>query len=195
MTLAYLWRERKRHPFGSRAWFKSWAKRVYNFPSLVKLSFLRQWLCWRGASIGRLAVIKGAEFNGRLSRLVVGDESVIARAHIALHGEVRVGNCVVINSGVTILSASHDISSREWTMFSKTITIHDYAWVAQGATILPGVTIGRGAVVGAGAVLSTSIPDYAIAVGNPAVVIAKKRTSDLNYSPVRQIAAYEAWLN
>jgi len=37
--------------------------------------------------------------------------------------------------------------------------------------ILPGVTIGRGAVVGAGAVVSKDIPDYAVAVGNPAKVV------------------------
>ncbi|WP_245422020.1 CatB-related O-acetyltransferase [Rhodoplanes serenus] len=44
-------------------------------------------------------------------------------------------------------------------------------WIGFGATILPGVRIGHGAVVGARAVVSRDVPDYGIAVGNPARVV------------------------
>ena len=44
-------------------------------------------------------------------------------------------------------------------------------WLGYGATIMSGVTIGDGAVIGAKAVVAKDIPDYAIAVGNPARVI------------------------
>jgi acetyltransferase-like isoleucine patch superfamily enzyme len=44
-------------------------------------------------------------------------------------------------------------------------------WIGFGATIMSGVTIGNGAVIGAKAVVAKNIPDYAIAVGNPAKVI------------------------
>jgi acetyltransferase-like isoleucine patch superfamily enzyme len=47
---------------------------------------------------------------------------------------------------------------------------HD-VWVCYGATILSGVTIGTGAVVGACSVVTSNIPPYAIAAGNPARVI------------------------
>ena len=40
-----------------------------------------------------------------------------------------------------------------------------------GATILPGVCVGRHAVVGACAVVTKDVPDYAVAVGNPARVV------------------------
>ena len=49
--------------------------------------------------------------------------------------------------------------------------IREYAWVGAGATILPGVCIGRHAIVGAGSVVTKDVPDYAVAVGNPAKVI------------------------
>ena len=49
--------------------------------------------------------------------------------------------------------------------------IKEYAWVGAGATILPGVCIGRHAIVGAGSVVTKDVPDYAVAVGNPAKVI------------------------
>ena len=44
-------------------------------------------------------------------------------------------------------------------------------WIGFGATIMSGVKIGNGAVIGAKAVVAKDIPDYAIAVGNPAKVI------------------------
>lgn len=47
---------------------------------------------------------------------------------------------------------------------------HD-TWLGHGAIIMPGVSIGIGAVVGSGAVVTKNIPDYAVAVGNPARII------------------------
>ena len=40
-------------------------------------------------------------------------------------------------------------------------------------TILPGVIIGKKCVVGAGSIVTKSIPDYSIAVGNPARIIKR----------------------
>ena len=51
------------------------------------------------------------------------------------------------------------------------VLIKKGAWVASGAIILPGVTIGEGAIVAAGAVVSKDIPDFGVAVGNPARVV------------------------
>jgi len=39
---------------------------------------------------------------------------------------------------------------------------------------LTGVTIGKGTVIGAGSVVTKSIPEYSIAVGNPAKVIKRR---------------------
>jgi len=48
---------------------------------------------------------------------------------------------------------------------------HD-SWIGANVTILPRVArIGVGAVVGAGAVVTRDVPDFAIAVGNPARII------------------------
>jgi virginiamycin A acetyltransferase len=48
---------------------------------------------------------------------------------------------------------------------------HD-SWIGAGVIILPKVSrIGIGAVVGAGSVVTRDVPDFAIAVGNPARVI------------------------
>ena len=50
------------------------------------------------------------------------------------------------------------------------IIIDDFVWIGDHVIILPGVRIGKHAIIGAGAVVTKDIPDYAIAVGNPAVV-------------------------
>ncbi|MEA5501206.1 CatB-related O-acetyltransferase [Limnoraphis robusta Tam1] len=49
-------------------------------------------------------------------------------------------------------------------------TIENDVWIGYEATILSGVKIGNGAVIGAKSVVAQDIPDYAIAVGNPARV-------------------------
>lgn len=41
------------------------------------------------------------------------------------------------------------------------------------AIIMPGVTIGKRSVIGAGAVVTKSVPQYCVAVGNPAKIIKK----------------------
>ena len=61
----------------------------------------------------------------------------------------------------------------------KDVLIDDHAWLGDRVIVLPGVRIGRHAIIGAGAVVSKDVPDYAIAVGNPAVVKKyRKRIED-----------------
>ena len=51
------------------------------------------------------------------------------------------------------------------------ITVGHDVWLGARCIILGGVTIGNGAVVGAGSIVTSDIPPYAVAVGNPARVI------------------------
>jgi len=53
------------------------------------------------------------------------------------------------------------------------LEIASEAWIGANVTILPGCQrIGVGAVVGAGSVVTANVPDFAVAVGNPARVIS-----------------------
>jgi acetyltransferase-like isoleucine patch superfamily enzyme len=193
MTLAYLWRERRRHPVGSRAWLKSWAKRVWNAPALLRLCWLQSRLRAGGAQVGTLTVVSG-QVVGSLKNFRIGNESTISKALIVTHAPVIIGNRVTINDGVTVLTASHDLTDPGWKMFRKAVQIDDYAWIAQGSMIMPGVHVGRGAVVGAGAVVGRDVEPYTVVTGNPARPTSRKRVQELDYSPVAFLAAYEAWL-
>lgn len=59
---------------------------------------------------------------------------------------------------------------RSYVGGGKGIEIKNDVWIGYGATIVGNVTVGNGAVIAAEAVVFSDIPDYAIAVGNPARV-------------------------
>ena len=52
-------------------------------------------------------------------------------------------------------------------------------WIGMDAKIMPGSRIGSGAIIGAGSVVAGEIPDYAIALGNPARVVRMRFEPDL----------------
>ena len=45
------------------------------------------------------------------------------------------------------------------------------SWLGHGTIVLPGASIGRHVVVGAGSVVTGELPDFSVAVGNPARVV------------------------
>ena len=53
--------------------------------------------------------------------------------------------------------------------------IDEYAKIGANSTILPGIKIGKHALIGAGSVVVKDVPDYAIMVGNPGIIIGDIR--------------------
>jgi acetyltransferase-like isoleucine patch superfamily enzyme len=193
-ALNYLWKNRVKHDWFSKSFFKSWAKRALTFSALIKSNKRRRKLINKGAHIAETAELGIVNINGKKRNLQIGDFSTLGRVEIALHDKVTIGKYVCINDGAIILSASHDVLDPLWRHKKAPIFIGDYAWIATNAIILPGVHIGRGAVVGAGAVVSKNVKDYVIVIGNPAKEIEKKRIEVLNYNPCEFLATNNAWL-
>ena len=91
-------------------------------------------------------------------------------------GDLRIGDNVLIASNVFICDYNHGTDDVEDSYLNNELTLSpveicDGVWIGQGVYILPGVTIGRNSIIGAGSVVTKSIPEYCIAVGNPAKVI------------------------
>jgi acetyltransferase-like isoleucine patch superfamily enzyme len=93
-------------------------------------------------------------------------------------GRIVIGENVLIAQFVSLIADNHRIPPRDQDIAvaghdpGKTgITIGPGAWIGSNVVVLPGVEIGQGAVIGAGSVVTTSIPAYAVAAGNPARVI------------------------
>ena len=76
---------------------------------------------------------------------------------------------------ITILTNGHNPEKfgdeRKLSTIKKPVHIKEGAWLCSKCIILPGVTIGKNAVVGSGAVVTKDVPDYALAVGNPAQIV------------------------
>ncbi len=93
--------------------------------------------------------------------------------------KVTIGNNVLIGSSVTIMDCNHgtdpDIQGGylKQQMITGKVVIEDGVWCGDHVIILPGVTIGQHSIIGAGSIVTKSIPEYCIAVGNPAKVIKR----------------------
>ena len=66
---------------------------------------------------------------------------------------------------------------------------HD-VWFGMESTVMPGITIGNGAVIGAKAVVTRDVPDYGIAVGNPAKIV-RQRYSDEEIERLERLAWWD----
>lgn len=194
-TFSTLYNNRSRPPLFSREWYKAWLKRTYHIKALIRLLIASKLLRIRGANVGSLCAIETNRIYGKISSLSIGDNCYIGKdCHLSLHNDINIGNNVVINEGVRILTGSHRTDTSEWELKTRAVRIKDNAWVAVGAIILPGVEIGFGAVVGAGAVVRSSVPDRAIVCGNPARTVGTRFQGEFNYHPTSNTAPFEAWL-
>lgn len=96
--------------------------------------------------------------------------------HITSVCSVVIGDHVLTANNVYISDNLHgyeDITRpvmHQPVRFKKAVVIGDGCWIGENACII-GATIGRNSIIGANAVVTRDIPDYAVAVGIPAVVI------------------------
>lgn len=86
------------------------------------------------------------------------------------------------SEGLTVVTGNHPHSKGELFLTKATedvqiaqeVIVQEDVVLYTNVTLLAGVIVGRGAVVGSGSVCRTSIPPYAIVLGNPAKVIGFK---------------------
>lgn len=91
--------------------------------------------------------------------------------------KVTIEDNVAFASYITIVNENHGINVEDelpfyrQTLTSAPVLVKEGSWIGERCCILPGVTIGKKCIIGSGSVVNKSIPDYCIAVGNPARVI------------------------
>jgi len=196
MYLNYLIINRKKSKLLSILFFKNILKRIYNFLPLLAYEFKRLCLIQKGVTFGDFSVVSNkCKLKGELKNLQIGSNTYIGNAEISLHGAVNIGSNTVINDDVNIITASHNIDDVNWKQFNKKTHIGDFVWIATGAVILPGVKIDDFAVVGAYAVVTKDVGSNEVVTGNPAKLVKLRKINKFDYSPVRFVAAFDAWLN
>jgi acetyltransferase-like isoleucine patch superfamily enzyme len=135
----------------------------------------------RGAELGHRVRITGAAY---VDPCVIGPYTVMARVSIRS-----------VNHHTDFLNMQETVQRRVIGGRSmvkppeRPVRIGAGCWLADNVTVLEGVQIGNGAVVGAGAVVTSDVPAYAIAVGNPARVMRYRYPEEV----IELIAPVEWW--
>ena len=101
------------------------------------------------------------------------------------HGPIRIGPWTTIGPEAMLASGGHSTSDLAPT--NSPITIGKGVFVGARAMILEGVTIGDHAMIGAGAIVVRDVPPLAIAVGNPAKVMAYRNRPERVWTVTRMI--------
>ena len=145
----------------------------------LRLKFVKSWIChflayssplpsWsikfqksRGVKVGK---------NCHFSPYVLID---------LLHPElITIEDNVTISSNTMIFAhinptANEFLKKNGYPRTIKPVLIKKGAVISVGCIIIAGVTVGENSIVGAGSVVTQDIPDYCVAVGNPARIIKK----------------------
>ncbi len=109
----------------------------------------------------------------------IGDRCVIGKGSaIVGQASVEIGDDVWTGPHVYVTDANHgyeDVTAPIGLQFAATrpVRIGAGSWLGAGVVVIPGTTIGCHVVVGAGAVVAGDLPDYSVAVGNPARVVRR----------------------
>jgi acetyltransferase-like isoleucine patch superfamily enzyme len=115
----------------------------------------------------------------------IGARSLIGEACILRgQGGISIGDDVYLGTLVQMLAVNHIFADTTRPISQQGITaqgisVGDGSWIGSGAIILDGVSIGRNAVIGAGALVTKNVPDYCVAVGNPARIVRDLRREPL----------------
>lgn len=108
--------------------------------------------------------------------VVIGDGTVVLQGAIIQTGS-KIGRHALIN---TCASVDHDNVIGNYVHISPKATLCGHVEVGEGtqigagAVVIPKVKIGKWCVIGAGTIVLKDIPDYSIAVGNPAHILPAK---------------------
>jgi acetyltransferase-like isoleucine patch superfamily enzyme len=151
----------------------------------------------------RCRVAAGAQFSLRNGNVHVGANTVVRRmATFQVSGTAEIGDEVLVSTGVvvhceqSVVVGNQSVLSEYTTVAdsrhvrtppgvpihhsttSDAVRIGANVWVASHVVITSGVTIGDQAIIGGGAVVTNDVPDWWLAVGNPARLVKELTVED-----------------
>ena len=145
----------------------------------IRMKFLRSWLfhCMAYSSPLPSWAVKFQRIRG----VRIGKNCHISPYVLIdlLHPElIEIGDNVTISSNSMIFahvnpSSNNFLKKHGYPRTVKPVSIKSGAIVSVGCIVIAGVTIGENSIVGAGSVVTQDVPDYCVAVGNPARVVKK----------------------
>lgn len=127
-------------------------------------------------SLGKEVIIESRTvLNNGMGPLHIDDGSFIGISNVLI-GPVHIGKDVITAQHIVMSGMNHgyeDIHTPIWKQPSTTapIVVGDNSWIGANVVITAGVTVGKHCVIAGGSVVTRDIPDYSVAVGNPARVV------------------------
>lgn len=145
---------------------KPWGKKVV-FPTSFRLDKNSKIIVKGHFDIHEGASI-GIEEN---ASLILGSGYINNRLNLVCHENIKIGNGVIISSGVTIRDSDGHTLIEPGFIKTKPITIGNHVWIGTNAIILKGVKISDGSIIAAGAVVNKDVPENVLVGGVPAKII------------------------
>ena len=123
--------------------------------------------------------------NNGVGDVLIGQNSIIGIGNVII-GPVSIGDNVMLAQHIVVSGLNHgyeDISipPKDQKVSTNCITIADNVWIGANAVITAGVSIGKHSVIGAGSVVTKNIPEYVVAVGNPAKILKRYNRESGNW--------------
>lgn len=125
--------------------------------------------------------------------LAIGDDTCIgSHCFIACVDHVVIEEEVLLSDRVFICDHIHGYEDVPIPILFQPleprgpVLIKRGSFIGVNSVIMPGVTIGRNAVVGASSVVVKDVPDYCVAVGNPAKIIKRYDFTEKKWISVKE---------
>lgn len=131
---------------------------------------------WNQFSVGTNSLIEDfTTINNGAGNVIIGNNARVGIGSVII-GPVHLGNKVGLGQHVFISGFNHgyengEQDSNEQPLVKKEVIIDDESHIGANSVIVAGVHIGKRCQIGAGSVVTKDIPDYSVAVGNPARII------------------------
>jgi len=128
--------------------------------------------------LGHKSVIESwCVLNNQNGDIIIGNSSRVG-LRSTIMGPCTIGDDCQLAQNIVIVGFEHiienpDLMSTEQGENKKTIIIDDSTIIGANTVLLNGTHIGKHCLIGAGSIVTKDIPDYSVAVGNPARVIKR----------------------
>lgn len=126
------------------------------------------------AELYALNYISAAHPSAQISGFSNIGFGTVVMSNSSIGADAIVGDHCIINTNAVV---EHDCVISDFVHLSPNACVAGHVKIGEGthigigATVIPQVEIGKWCVIGAGAVVIKNLPDYSVAVGNPAKII------------------------
>ena len=133
---------------------------------------------WNQFVVGTDSLVEDfTTINNGAGDVIIGNNARIGIGSVVI-GPAKLGDKVGLGQHVFISGFNHGYEdgtcdSNEQPLVKKEVVIDNDSHIGANSVVVAGVHIGKRCQIGAGSVVTKDIPDFCIAVGNPAKIIKR----------------------